>query len=784
MTWRRLALPLGLWLLALSACLAVVVQTRFVADLSAFMPKMPNQRQQLLVEQLRDGVIARLIMIGIEGGDASERARLSIALAQKLRTHPAFVGVQNGDASTQERDRAYFFEHRYLLSPTVTPQRFTDTGMRQAIGASIDALTGNAGLLLKQLLPRDPTGETLQLLGQFTGNSQPRSLEGAWASRDGQRALLLAQTRIDGSDTEAQAHAIEAIRQSFQQLEGRSATTRLLLSGTSVFSVSARATIEHEVSRLAAMSLMLVVSLLLLVYRSVRLLALGLLPVASGALVGVAAVSLGFGHVHGLTLGFGTTLIGEAVDYSIYLFVQRAGGDNPGAFWRTIRLGVLTSIAGFAALLYSGFPGLSQLGLYSISGLVAAALVTRFVLPLLMPQNLALRDLTHIGIALDRLVAGARRLRWLIAVMLIAAGATVALHAGHIWNRQLSALSPISKAEAKLDMELRSDLGAPDMRYMASFTAPDQERALQGAEQAAAVLQELVHSQVLGGFNSPAFVLPSLALQRARQAAIPEPAQARLALQQALRELPIKPERLAGFLADLQATQARPALTRADLDGTSAALLVDSLLVKRDKDYLVLMPLRSSGVGRGGDLIDVAQVTAALNAKGLSKVTVIDILEETTAVFDSYLHEALLLSGLGCLAIIVLLLLAFRSVPRMLRVVTPLACAVLCVTAALLAAGVQLTILHLVGLLLVVAVGTNYALFFDVGAQPRGQADRCQTLTSLMVANLTTVGSFGVLGFSKVPVLSAIGTTVGPGALLALVFSAILASTPSHGNDR
>jgi len=198
----------------------------------------------------------------------------------------------------------------------------------------------------------------------------------------------------------------------------------------------------------------------------------------------------------------------------------------------------------------------------------------------------------------------------------------------------------------------------------------------------------------------------------------------------------------------------------------------------------VLMPLRSSGVGRGGDLIDVAQVAAALNAKGLSKVTVIDILEETTAVFDSYLHEALLLSGMGCLAIVALLLLAFRSVPRMLRVVTPLACAVLCVTAALLAAGVQLTILHLVGLLLVVAVGTNYALFFDVGAQPSKEADRCQTLTSLMVANLTTVGSFGLLGFSKVPVLSAIGTTVGPGALLALVFSAILASVPPHANER
>ncbi len=778
---RARRLSVGLWLLALAGCLAVIAQTRFVADLSAFMPKMPNQRQQMLVEQLRDGVIARLIMIGIEGGDAPERARLSSALAERLRANPSFVGIQNGDAATQELDRVYFFNNRYLLSPTVTNQRFTTTGLHQSIADSIDALAGNAGLVLKRLLPRDPTGETLQLLAQFTGNSQPHSVSGAWASRDGQRALLLAQTRIDGSDTEAQAQAIETIRQNFNQLAGRSASTRLVMSGTSVMAVSARGTIEGEVSRLAAMSVVLVVSLLLLVYRSGWLLVLGLLPVASGALVGIAAVSLGFGHVHGLTLGFGTTLIGEAVDYSIYLFVQRAGGDNPSTFWRTIRLGVLTSTAGFAALLFSGFPGLSQLGLYSISGLVAAALVTRHVLPALMPQGIALRDLTRLGMQLEQAVNGVKRLRGLIVVVLIGAGAVILFHAGDIWNRQLSALSPISKADMKLDAELRSDLGATDMRYMATFTAADEETALRGAEQAGAVLQGLVRDRIIGGFNSPAMVLPSVALQRARQATIPQDQQVRANLTLALADLPIKPDRLEGFLADLRAAQARPALTREDLNGTSAALLVDSLLVKRDKDYLVLMPLRSTGEGPRGDLIDLGLVTDTLNAQGLSNVTVIDILEETTAVFDSYLKEALILSGLGCLAIVALLLIALRSIARTLRVVTPLVGAVLCVTAVLLAAGVQLTIMHLVGLLLVVAVGSNYALFFDIGAQPSSDADRRQTLTSLVVANLTTVASFGLLGFSKVPVLSAIGTTVGPGALLALVFSAVLAG--AHANE-
>ena len=168
----------------------------------------------------------------------------------------------------------------------------------------------------------------------------------------------------------------------------------LAMTGPGVFSVETRDTIRHDVERLSTASVVLIVALLLTLYRSPRTLALGLLPVLTGVAAGIAAVSVAFGTVHGLTLGFGTTLIGEAVDYSIYLFVQSAPGAARGAerpadatrawiaaYWPTIRLGVLTSVCGFASMLFSGFPGLVQLGLYSIAGLTSAALVTRFVLP-------------------------------------------------------------------------------------------------------------------------------------------------------------------------------------------------------------------------------------------------------------------------------------------------------------------------------------------------------------------------------------------------------------------
>ncbi|HEX4618244.1 MAG TPA: hypothetical protein VH135_00865, partial [Steroidobacteraceae bacterium] len=104
----------------------------------------------------------------------------------------------------------------------------------------------------------------------------------------------------------------------------------------------------------------------------------------------------------------------------------------------------------------------------------------------------------------------------------------------------------------------------------------------------------------------------------------------------------------------------------------------------------------------------------------------------------------------------------------------PLALAVLTVAAALAAAGARLGILHVVGMLLIIAVGSNYALFFD-RLPLRERADVPRTLASLAVANLATVAGFGVLAFSSVPVLAALGRTVAPGALLALLYSAWLA---------
>jgi predicted exporter len=162
-------------------------------------------------------------------------------------------------------------------------------------------------------------------------------------------------------------------------------------------------------------------------------------------------------------------------------------------------------------------------------------------------------------------------------------------------------------------------------------------------------------------------------------------------------------------------------------------------------------------------------VQKALTARG--DVQVLDIGPELRRLYRHYLEEAQGQALLGALGVVLLMAASLRSGRRLLAVCQPLALAVLLTMGGLALAGVQLGILHLVGLLLVVAVGSNYALFFDMLQQQSSEPDS-EMLASLLLANLTTVASFGLIALSNIPALAAIGVVVAPGALLALLLSA------------
>lgn len=761
------------WVLCMLAGAAVVWNTRFSADISFFLPSRPSAEQRVLVGQLQGGSVSRLLMLAIAGGDARQRAAVSRDLRRNLAGTAEFVSIQNGETVGLEGELAFFLQHRYLLSPTVTPQRFTEAGLAAAVASTIDTLSSPVGLLLKPHLVRDPTGELLVLLGQFSVGAQPEMRGGVWASRDGERAMLLVQTRALGSDTDGQARAIAAVTQAFDmtvQAHKASALT-MQLSGPGWFAVQSRATIQAEVTRLLLISSMGIIAVLLWVYRSPRLLALGLLPVLSGALAGMVMVSLVHGSVFGITVGFGSALIGEAVDYAIYFFVQ-AGREGEGkwrrAFWPTVRLGVLTSALGFGALLFSGFPGLAQLGLYALSGIVTAALVTRFLLPKLVGPQIGAPPPGPVVHYLLGLVRQAPRMRAAVAVLAVLSCGYLWSHRATLWDTNLSALSTTGVAESQADSRMRADLAAPDARYLVLVNGADQEAALFAAEKVGEQLDVLVREGVIGGFDSPTRFLPSQQRQMERLSSLPPADVLQARLHTALSDSPLSAAKLGPFLADMDSARSAGTIQRRDLDGSVLALAVDSMLTRGDQRWNVMLPLRPAAGSPDADL-PAQRIRAALAGSG---AVFVDMKTEFEALYNGYIDEAVQLSLAGFAAIVLLLAFTLRSTRRLLAVLLTLTLTVAGVIAALHASGERLHLMHLVGMLLIVAVGSNYALLFDRVAA--GAPLDAVTLLSILVATLTTAIGFGTLALSTVPVLHAIGATVGPGAILALLLSAVL----------
>ena len=780
---------LALWLVCVVGAVLVTARTHYLADLSAFLPSAPTAEQAVLLDQLSSGVAARLVLVGIEGGTLQERTGASLQLAAALRKSGAFESVHNGDNSQFEAAAKFLFDHRYLLSPAVDAQRFTASGMRTAIDETTSLLGTPAGSMIKPLILRDPTGETVRMAETMLPTQSPRSEGGVWVSRNAERAVLLATTRADGADLDAQERTLQVVRTSFAPLEAQG--LRLIVSGAGTFAVSSRTQIKSEVERLAIAGGVAIVGLMLLAFGgSLRTLFTATLPVASGVLAGIAAVSLAFGNVHGITLGFGTTLIGEAVDYAIYYLIQArtvaggvAGSGSQrwlGENWRTVRLGLLTSLCGFAALVFSGFPGLAQLGVFSIAGLTAAALTTRCVFPVLAPDGapgMGLRR--HLGHFTGAAAALLPRLRWpLVALTLAAAAALAWLPSA--WRGDLSSLNPVGAAAMQLDADLRADLGASDASTLVAVSAVDEAGALAGAEAAGAQLDKLVADGVLQGYESPARLLPSPAMQAARRAAFPEPKLLAERLTEATIDGPLSAPRLGAFLADVEAARALPLLDRAALRNTPLASALDAMLVPGEggRPWRALLSLRG-----GASAIDVPRLRQAL--ADVPGAQVVNIKAELDALYARYLHEAILQALLGALAVCVLLALHQRSLKRLLRVALPVAAALLIVLAGLSFAGVALGILHLVGMLLMVAIGSNYALFFDqirVDFEHTGRNADNDTLASLALANLTAVISFCLLALSNIPALRAIGLVVAPGILLSLVLAAAFIPTRGPGS--
>ena len=579
-------LPLLLWLLLGAAAVAVILSAPPLQnDMSQFLPDGASRKQQLLLDEVRRGPGGRVVLLELSGAAPERLAAVSKALAEALRESGHFPLAINGAATLGAGSLETLFKHRYLLAAPAVGA-FSVDGLKRALAARLAELASPLGMPDKQRLPADPTAAFRALLrGWRQAGGAPRQRHGAWFSPDGARALLMLYSRYPVFDLDRQQQAVAAIQGAFRDLPATTGTT-LRISGPSVFAVEARRTIRGEAQMLSVAASLGVSLLLLLAFRSLRLMLLAALPLASGVLAGSASVILLFGELHGIALAFGITLIGVAVDYPIHLFSHAGGREDTrkalADIWPIMRLGLLTTVLGFSTLLFSGFGGLSQLGGFAVTGLITAAAVTRFVLPSLARRVQAKSLLARPAAALFQRFP----LPWLPTLAIALAVAVLVARGEQLWEHELARLSPISGEARALDRSLRRELGAPDAVRVLLLGGDTAEGVLQLSESVERGLSRQVAAGGLDGFGLPSRYLPSMRTQLRSREALPEPDALRENLRSALDGLPFKAGLFEPFLRDIERSRTLQPLTPQHLAGTPLGLRLSPLLSRRGEGWV------------------------------------------------------------------------------------------------------------------------------------------------------------------------------------------------------
>lgn len=650
-----------------------------------------------------------------------------------------------------DEEEALLFRYRYLLGSS----QLDVESLTNAFNARLQEISLGSPVDHDKL-KSDPIAQHRKNLQSINSGDSPDSYNGVWFSEDKKHALLLLHTSAPAFAIDRQEQAIQTIHDAFNTLNKPEIT--MLLSGPPLFGVESRERIRGDSQQLTLWGSIGVALLIFIAYRSFAATLLIALPLFSGIIAGAASVTLYFGELHAIALAFGITLIGLAVDYPIHLFSHGGTGKAATRIWPTLRLGMLSSAIGFSALLFSDFEGLSQMGLFAISGIIAAGVVTRWVLPAFNPTD---KHLQPTVFSLEKWQPPVNH-QGATAITLVALFVTASVYLfsqqDSLWERQLKNLSPIPAEQLEQDRRLRQHLGAADPGKVLLIQNRDQEVLLQQSEQLVSRLRQAQEQGKLGSFDAPSLYLPSAKTQHQNQHSLPTTSDLDSRLQNALQSLPFRADLFKPFIDSVTASKQLEPLTPAMLENTLLGLRMAPLLRKHESGWYALLPL--------GDVRDPSAIRKLAESSG---ARYLNIQQQASELVKQYRDEALALSLIGLLLILAMLAISLRSWSRVFRVIAPVLTAIVLTSALLHLLGEKLSLFHLASLLLVLGIGLDYGLFAD---RCRRHTEECHnTYGALLLCSATTLLVFSLLAGSSIPVLHAVGLTVALGVLMTLIFT-------------
>jgi len=593
---------------------------------------------------------------------------------------------------------------------------------------------GNWMMQLGAASPARPYGDTLMV-----------------QTADRHYAVLLYQLTESAFSSDLQVRLAAELAAAQKGLAEQFPDVQLLRAGVVLHATAAAQQAHFEMSLIGSGSLLCCLLLTWFVFRNFKVLRLIVLSLATGALTALTLTWLLFDRLHALTLVFGASLIGVAVDYGILVVAQHLNDPEPG--WPRFRrlLPPLSLVLVAPALAYLGlllmpFPGMRQMACFAVCGIIGAWLTIMLWYPYVLPSSL---PVTPLAGWLMQTLQHWPRWRATPAQWLIVALAAAAIGVGMSQLKTDDNIRNLINTDPQLlkeqiNVSKALELPSPAQLFLVTGTTP--EEVLQYEEALLAKLAPLVAAGKLTGYDAISRWLPSQQRQQAAR-------EAQQTLSGAHAELAKELELSDGW-GDIP---------------HSAPLTADEWLAQPALASLhYLWQGRSTQDGRYSSIVLLkglsnAAATQQLAALSGAHTQWVDKTAEVSSLMGRY--RTLLSSVLAAAYVLVpLALLAFFR-RQTWRVVMPSLLATLGTLAIMGYAGLPLQLLNMLTLLLVFGMGIDYGLFLVA------QRSDARAFLAICVAASLTLAAFGLLAVSSTPALRTIGVTTVLGIGLAWLFT-------------
>ena len=206
--------------------------------------------------------------------------------------------------------------------------------------------------------------------------------EGCWY------VMISGTVSKEGAALASKSNAVETIYSVCAPLEKDG--VRFVYSGTPFHSYKSSMSASKEISLISTVTLLIVILMLVLTFRSFLPIAVSLLSILLSVGTALGTCHFVFGKIHVLTLIFGTSLIGCCIDYSLHFFMHwkanvnlKRGDEIRSHLFVGLTLSLVSTEICYVLLCFSPFALLKQMAIFSLSGILSSFLTVICLYPAL-----------------------------------------------------------------------------------------------------------------------------------------------------------------------------------------------------------------------------------------------------------------------------------------------------------------------------------------------------------------------------------------------------------------